>query len=340
MLGIAHKVRYNISPFFSRDNDQMRVKTAPRLRLQPARYPCQATLFSTKQSVIEQIIESSDSCLVNTNKKDKSNNSIHFNKNSFKSTNTQVHRFNFANSQTGAASWILALFAATIMFTVIVGLIFGHNLGYQRGYHALEAENKKAVDSGQMTVQELEELRTSHKVLSNQVAIAKQELTISLNNLDELRENQQELSVENRQTNQLNELYAKALSKSGGLPLQILAAKIEPLPENAFEYGFDVAMLSKDSQSKRLNVRLTLLNNDDFVDVPLDTDRYLIEGIARIRGRFVMPNDFKPLQVKLVLEASGQKVEQLYDWKLGERVDNMPISLIDLPEVDESPIEP
>ena len=40
-----------------------------------------------------------------------------------------------------------------------------------------------------MTVQELEEMRASYKELSNQVAVAKQELTISLNNLDELREN-------------------------------------------------------------------------------------------------------------------------------------------------------
>lgn len=310
MLGIAHKFRYNTSPLLTRDIVQMRVKTALRLRLQPARFPCQAPLFSD------------------------------FNNNSLTATTAQVSCFNLKNSQTGAASWILALFAAVIMLTVIVGLIFGHNLGYKRGYHALEAETKKAVDSGQMTVEELEELRTSHKILSNQVAVAKQELTISLNNLDELRENQQELSTENKQLNQLNELYAEALSEQGGLPLQILGAKIEPLPENAFEYGFDVAMLSKDSQSKRLTVTLTLLNDDDFVEVPLDTDRYLLDGIVRIRGRFVMPNNFKPLQVKLVLQAAGQKVEQLYDWKLGERVDNMPISLVDLPEVDDSPIEP
>ncbi len=324
MLGIVFEFRYNKSPFFLRDTVQMRDKIALCLRLRPSYLPYQTTLLSFKQPSSERLAVST----------------THPHKGLAAVVNTTACHSGFRTSQTGATSWIMALFAGAIMLTVIVGLIFGHSLGYQRGYHALEAENKKAIDSGQMTVQELEEMRTSHKVLSNEVAIAKQELTISLNNLDELRETQKELAIENRQVNQLNKLYAQTLSEKGGLPLQILGAKIEPLPENAFEYGFDVAMLSRDNQAKRLQVTLTLLNDDDFVEVPLDTERYMIEGIVRIRGRFVMPNDFKPLQVKIVLEAGGQEVEQLYDWKLGERVDNMPLALIDVPEVDESPIEP
>ena len=74
--------------------------------------------------------------------------------------------------------------------------------------------------------------------------------------------------------------------------------------------------------------------------MPLDPASYAIEGIVRIRGRFIMPSGFKPLQAKLSLQAGGQTVEQLYDWKLGEKVDNMLPSLLDLPEVDESPIVP
>ena len=148
------------------------------------------------------------------------------------------------------------------------------------------------------------------------------------------------MTVENRQVAQLNELYAKIVSDKGGLPLQILGAKIEPLPENAFEYGFDIAMLASDGKAKRLRPTLTLLDDDDFVEVPLDPVSYNIEGVTRIRGRFMLPAGFKPLQVKLNLKAGGQEVEQLYDWKLGAKVDSMPLSLSDLPEVDESPIEP
>ena len=51
-----------------------------------------------------------------------------------------------------------------------------------------------------------------------------------------------------------------------------------------------------------------------------------------------MPAGFKPLQVKLNLKAGNQQLEQLYDWTIGDMVDNMPLSLVDLPEVDQSPI--
>lgn len=243
-------------------------------------------------------------------------------------------------SQQGASTLVLALFVVVILVTAIVGLIFGHKLGYQRGFHSMQTETKQAMINSIEATEALEDLRLSHKIAANQAATAKQELAISLANIKELRENQQELTVENRQVSQLNELYADVLRDKGGIPLQVIAAKIEPLPENAFEYGFDIGMLASDGKAKRLKPTLTLLNDDDFVEVPLDPPVYTIEGIVRIRGRFMMPSGFKPLQVKLSLQAGGQQVEQLYDWKLGDRVDNMPLSLLDLPEVDESPIEP
>ncbi|MFK3989208.1 MULTISPECIES: hypothetical protein [unclassified Psychrobacter] len=243
-------------------------------------------------------------------------------------------------SQQGASTLVLALFVVVILVTAIVGLIFGHKLGYQRGFHSMQTETKQAMINSTEATEALEDLRLSHKIAANQTATAKQELAISLANIKELRENQQELTVENRQVSQLNELYADVLRDKGGIPLQVIAAKIEPLPENAFEYGFDIGMLASDGKAKRLKPTLMLLNDDDFVEVPLDPPVYTIEGIVRIRGRFMMPSGFKPLQVKLSLQAGGQQVEQLYDWKLGDRVDNMPLSLLDLPEVDESPIEP
>ena len=245
-----------------------------------------------------------------------------------------------ARSQQGASTSVLALFVIAILVTAIVAIVFGHKLGYQRGYHSTQTETKQAVITSKESLQELKDLRVSHKIATNQVATAKQELEISLANLKELRDNQQALTVENRQVAQLNELYAKIVSDKGGLPLQILGAKIEPLPENAFEYGFDIAMLASDGKAKRLRPTLTLLDDDDFVEVPLDPVSYNIEGVTRIRGRFMLPAGFKPLQVKLNLKAGGQEVEQLYDWKLDAKVDSMPLSLSDLPEVDESPIEP
>ena len=257
---------------------------------------------------------------------------------SFRNNNVPIS--GIASSQRGASTLVLALFVVAVLVTAVVGLVFGHKLGYQRGLHSMETEAKQAIIDSTEATQALEDLRLSNKIATNQAATAKQELAISLANLKELRESQQELAVENKQVSQLNELYSDVIREKGGMPLQVLGAKISPLPENAFEYGFDIGMLSSDGQAKRLRPVLTLLNNDDLVEVPLDPAYHMIEGIVRIRGRFVMPSGFRPLQAKLTLQAGGQKVEQLYDWKLGDSVDNMLPSLLDLPEVDESPIVP
>lgn len=243
-------------------------------------------------------------------------------------------------AQQGASTLVLALFVVVVLVTTTVGLLIGHKLGYQQGFHSMQTETKQAMINSSEATKELDKLRLSNKIATNQAATAKQELEISLANIKELRENQQELTVENRQVAQLNEMYAEVISDKGGMPLRILGAKIKPLPENAFEYGFDIAMLSSDGQAKRLKPTLTLLNDNSLVEVPLDSETYTIEGITRIRGRFTMPSGFKPLQVKLNLQAGGQQVEQLYDWSLGANVDGMPLSLLDLPKVDESPIEP
>src|SRR5699024_2733595 len=115
---------------------------------------------------------------------------------------------------------------------------------------------------------------------------------------------------------------------------QVVGAKMEPLPENAFEYRFDVAMLAKDGHQHRLKPTLTLLDEDNLVDVPLEPSTYDIKGIARIRGRFVMPKGFSPKQAKLNLESNGQEVEQIYNWQLASPVEKMPLSLSEIPETD------
>jgi hypothetical protein len=300
VLGIDYKFRYNTTLLLLRDTAQMRVQTAPRLRSQPAPLSCQtpAAVYSAP-------------C---------------------------VNSSNFISKQQGAATWLLTLFVAAILVTVIVGLLFGYKLGYQRGYHLVQTDSQQSASSSVQATTELKALSLTNKVLSKQVAVTQQELSISLSNLDELRQNQQALNVENKQVAQLNEIYAQVLSEQGGIPLQVLGAKIEPLPENAFEYGFDVLMLSSEGRAKNLLATLTLLDEGSLVEVPLDPASFAIEGIIRIRGRFVMPVGFKPMQVKLTLEAGNQQIEQLYDWKLGAMVDDMPLSLLGLPELDTSPI--
>lgn len=242
-------------------------------------------------------------------------------------------------SQAGFTTWVLVLFVLAMVITAIVALMFGQKIGYQRGYHSSQAEIAQSADGESLTSEQVQALKLKNEILANDVATAKQELAISLTNLDELRETDESLKVANRQLKQVNKVFADYISDQGGMPLQVIGAKIEPLPENAFEYRFDVAMLSKDGSAKTLRPTLTLLNDDSLVEVPLEPKRYDINGVARIRGRFMMPKDFKPLQVKLTLSAGGQSSEQLYNWRLGSTIEDMPISLAELPEVDNNPVD-
>lgn len=243
------------------------------------------------------------------------------------------------HTQSGYTSWVLVLFVVAMFATALVALLLGHKLGYQRGYHKSQTESLQTIDGQALTAEQVQSLKKKNEVLSNDVATSKQELAISLTNLDELRKTDEKLKVSNRQLEQVNTVLTDYIADQGGMPLQIIGAKIEPLPENAFEYRFDVAMISKDGTAKTLTPTLTLLNDDSLVEVPLDPKRYDINGVARIRGRFMMPSGFRPLQVKLSLKAAGESAEQLYNWRLGKKVTNMPLSLAELPEVDENPID-
>jgi hypothetical protein len=118
--------------------------------------------------------------------------------------NNNVPKSGIASSQRGASTLVLALFVVAVLVTAVVGLVFGHKLGYQRGLHSMETEAKQAIIDSTEATQALEDLRLSNKIATNQAATAKQELAISLANLKELRESQQELTVDNKQESQLN----------------------------------------------------------------------------------------------------------------------------------------
>lgn len=55
-----------------------------------------------------------------------------------------------------------------------------------------------------------------------------------------------------------------------------------------------------------------------MVEIPLKPSTYDVQGIARIRGRFVMPEEFEPKQIKIELTAGTEHTEQLYDWQVGK----------------------
>lgn len=243
-----------------------------------------------------------------------------------------------SQNQLGYGVNILLLFGIAIVLTAIITMVFAYRFGYYRGYQISSHHEQLKEQEVGMTVDDVKSLKLQAQIMQKERDTAEQERDISLRNFAEQRKVQQELEIYNLQLEQLNDVYAQALSKKGGLPLQIIGAMIEPLPEHAFEYRFDIAMLSPDGKTKQLIPKLTLLDETSLVEVPLQPSEYEIAGVSHIRGRFVMPDGFQPKQVKLNISAAGQHIEQLYNWRLSTPVDNMPLSLAEIPEPDQRPV--
>ncbi len=157
----------------------MRVKTAPRLRSQPAQLSCHVPAPVFSQATIENTVQSS------------LNRNCHI-----------KYSQGMGSRQQGASTWLLALFVVVVLVTAIVAILLGYKLGYQSGYYSLKNETEQATINNEQATNELKDLRVSHKILTNQVETAKQELTISLANLDEVRQKQKALKVDNRQVTQ------------------------------------------------------------------------------------------------------------------------------------------
>lgn len=235
---------------------------------------------------------------------------------------------------------VLIAFGASLLIVAVLALLFGQRIGYQRGMSHATEQAKMTAEGEIVTASHVKALRLKAEELETQLATAHQERDISLTNLTELRNDIQELKITNMQLAQGQEFLTKELAKSGGVDLQIIGAKIAPLPENAYEYRFDIGKVDANNVAKTLRPRLTLLNDSNMVEIPLKPRTYEINGIVRIRGRFVMPADFSPTQVKLELSAGGQTLKQVYNWGLGKPVDNMPYTLADTPDADQRPVSP
>lgn len=233
---------------------------------------------------------------------------------------------------------VLVGFGASLLIVAVIGLIFGQKIGYSRGVSHSAEQIKQASDGEEISARNVKALKLKVNSLENQMQTAQQERDISLTNLETLRDDMAKLNVKNLQLEQTNEFLTKMLAKQGGIDLQIIDSTIAPLPENAYEYRFDVGMIDVHNKPRQLIPKLTLLDEVNMVEVPIIPRTYEINGIARIRGRFVMPAKFTPKQLKIELSAGGQHIEQIYDWRFGKPVADMPYSLAEAPEADKRPI--
>lgn len=241
-------------------------------------------------------------------------------------------------SNDNTPSKMLMAFAVSMLIVAAMAMLFGQRIGYNRGISYATKQAKIAADGQEISASNVKALKLKSDMLQSQLDTAQQERDISLANLAKLRDDTEALHIKNLQLEQGQTFLIKALAKKGGIPLQVIGAKIVPLPESAYEYRFDVGMVDTGEQQRILTPKLTLLDEVNMVEVPLEPSTYKINGVARIRGRFIMPKDFVPKQVKLELSAGGQSAEHIYDWQLGQPVDDMPYSLEEVPEADARPV--
>ena len=244
---------------------------------------------------------------------------------------------NYITQPNKVSGWLIA-FGVSLLLVAIIALVLGQRIGYHRGLSFAAEEAKKTAAGLEISAENIKSLKLKSDTLQSQLTTAQQERDISLANLSALRTDIQDLKVTNLQLEQGQQYLTASLAKKGGMNLQVIGAKIAPLPENAYEYRFDVGMVDPSNQPKNLIPKLTLLDEVNMVEVPLQPNSYSIHGIARIRGRFLMPKNFVPKQVKLELTAGNQKTEQVYDWQLGQPIDNMPYTLEETPEADKRPV--
>lgn len=244
----------------------------------------------------------------------------------------------FTLSQSGKVSGMFLAFGISLLLVALVALIFGQRIGYNQGVSYANEKTKTTPDGEKITSEKFQSLKMKVKTLENQLITTQQERDISLANLEDLRKAEQQLKITNLQMQQNNDIFTEILAKQGGIPLQIIGAQIAPLPENAYEYRFDVAMLDESNQAKKLIPKLLLLDEINMVEVPLEPKSYDVHGIARVRGRFLMPQGFNPKQAKVELTVGEQTIEQIYNWQLGKPIDNMPYSLEETPDKDQRPL--
>ncbi|MFW2176358.1 MULTISPECIES: hypothetical protein [unclassified Moraxella] len=240
--------------------------------------------------------------------------------------------------QPNTMSGMLMIFGASLLMVAIIAILLGQRIGYNRGLSYANEQAKKIAQGEEISATNIKNLKLKADTLQTQLATAQQERDISLANLANLRNDMQLLTTTNLQAQQEQTFLTAALAKRGGIPLQIVGAKIVPLPENAYEYRFDVGMVDPSNQEKTLIPKMTLLDDVNMVEVPLEPRSYKINGIARVRGRFLMPKDFLPKQIKIEFASNGQTLEQVYNWQLGQPVDDMPYSLEEVPEADKRPV--
>lgn len=214
--------------------------------------------------------------------------------------------------QSSSANKLLYLVAGLMTVVALFAGVLGYKIGERQGKkNALIITNHK---NETINTEDVKAVYLENEILKTEVATLVQERDISLNNLNLVRDEVQELKSEYNEINALNEALANA-DPNDKSPAQVLEMEINSVGGGIFEYRFDVLISS--TTDKKLVPTLTLLNATSLVDIPLTPKEFNTKGVVNIQGKFTMPNNFTPNQVKLMLNIDKQTIVKLYNWQVG-----------------------
>lgn len=198
------------------------------------------------------------------------------------------------------------------IFLGLMAVLFGF-LGYQLGKNVGKKYALVATDfRGQkINANDVKSIYLQNEVLAQEKQTLTQERDISLNNLTLLQDEILSLKQQNEQLIALNQSLSKTANTE---PIQVIAMKITNTTDNTYAYRFDV--LVADNSGKSLTPTLTLLNPTSLVNVPVNQAPMNNQGIVVIDGSFVMPDGFRPSQIKLTLAVGGYSTTKLYNWQV------------------------
>lgn len=215
-----------------------------------------------------------------------------------------------AQKMTLADSKVLFLFGVAVVVTALAAGVLGYSIGERKARQqsaVIGTDNR----SKKITVEEFQSLLLENDILKSEMASLIQERDIALNNFNLIKDEFQDSKSALDDMKSLNQALTESAQFSDK-PLQIVGMNIKRLEGETFEYRFDVLIPSV--EIKTMTPTLTLLNSTSMVEVPLNPTSYDAKGMVTIQGRFIMPDNFTPSQLKLAAVVEDERVVKLYNW--------------------------
>lgn len=205
---------------------------------------------------------------------------------------------------------VLVLFLVAVAITALMAGVLGYAMGerkarMQSAVIGVDGRGKK------ITLEEFQTVSLENDILKSEMATLTQERDIALNNFNLIKDEVQSSKTALDDMKSLNQALTES-AKFSDEPLQVVGMNIQRIQGETFEYRFDVLIPS--IEIKTMIPSLTLLNATSMVEIPINPTHYEDKGLVTIKGKFLMPDNFTPSQLKLVVVVEDEKVVKFYDW--------------------------